>query len=61
MLAVYSTMIKADLHINTIIVVFGGFVVSTMFAVIWRHHYNQSRGDSLHLIGMKAKAKHKLP
>jgi len=61
MLAVYSTMIKADLHINTIIVVFGGFVVSTMFAVIWRHHYNQSRGDSLHLIGMKAKAKRKLP
>jgi MFS family permease len=61
MLAVYSTMIKADLHINTIIVVFGAFVVSTMFAVIWRHHYNQSRGDSLHLIGMKAKAKHKLP
>lgn len=61
MLAVYSTMIKADLHINTIIVVFGAFVVSTMFAVIWRHHYNQSRGDSLHLIGMKAKAKRKLP
>ena len=61
MLAVYSTMIKADLHINTIIVAFGAFVVSTMFAVIWRHHYNQSRGDSLHLIGMKAKAKHKLP
>jgi len=61
MLAVYSTMIKADLHINTIIVVFGAFVVSTMFAVMWRHHYNQSRGDSLHLIGMKAKAKHKLP
>jgi MFS family permease len=61
MLAVYSTMIKADLHINTIIVVFGAFVVSTMFAVIWRHRYNQSRGDSLHLIGMKAKAKHKLP
>jgi MFS family permease len=61
MLAVYSTMIKADLHINTIIVVFGAFVVSTMFAVIWRHRYNQSRGDSLHLIGMKAKAKRELP
>jgi len=61
MLAVYSTMIKADLHINTIIVVFGAFVVSTMFAVMWRHHYNQSRGDSLHLIGMKAKAKRKFP
>ena len=52
MLAVYSAMIKADFHINTIIVAFGAFVVVTMLAVIQRHRYNQSRGDSLHLIGM---------
>jgi len=52
MLAIYSAMIKADLHINTIIVIFGAFVASTMFAVIRRHQYNQSQGDSLHLIGM---------
>jgi MFS transporter, LPLT family, lysophospholipid transporter len=53
MLAIYSAMIKADLHINTIIVAFGVFVVVAMLAVIMRHRYNQSRGDSLHLIGMK--------
>jgi len=53
MLAIYSAMIKADLHINTIIVSFGAFVVVTMLVVIQRHRYNQSRGDSLHLIGMQ--------
>jgi MFS family permease len=53
MLAIYSAMIKADFHINVIIVAFGTFVVVAMLAVILRHRYNQSRGDSLHLIGMK--------
>jgi phosphatidylglycerophosphate synthase len=53
MLAIYSAMIKADVHINTIIVAFGAFVVVSMLAVILRHRYNQSRMDSLHLIGMK--------
>src|SRR6266853_768227 len=53
MLALYSAMIKADVHINTIIVSFGTFVVAAMLAVMLRHRYNQSRGDSLHLIGMK--------
>src|SRR6266571_4191665 len=53
MLAIYSAMIKADVHINTIIVAFGTFVVLAMLAVMLRHRYNQSRGDSLHLIGMK--------
>jgi len=53
MLAIYSAMIKANVHINTIIVAFGAFVVLAMGAVMLRHRYNQSRGDSLHLIGMK--------
>ncbi len=53
MLAIYSAMIKADAHINTIIVAFGTFVMLAMLAVMLRHRYNQSRGDSLHLIGMK--------
>jgi hypothetical protein len=52
MLAIYASMIKADLHINVIIVIFGAFVALTMLAVMLRHRYNQSRGDSLHLIGM---------
>src|SRR5207245_9013357 len=30
MLAIYSAMIKADVHINTIIVAFGTFVVAAM-------------------------------
>jgi MFS transporter, LPLT family, lysophospholipid transporter len=53
MLAIYSAMIKASLYINTIILAFGSFVVITMFAVILRHRHNQSKSDSLHLIGMK--------
>jgi len=53
MLAAYSAMIKANLHINTIIVAFGAFVVVTMLAVIRRFQNNQRQGDSLHLIGME--------
>jgi MFS family permease len=53
MLAIYSAMIKASFHINTIILGFGSFVVVTMFAVMLRHRYNQAKSDSLHLIGMK--------
>lgn len=52
MLALYAAMIKADFHINFIIVMFGLFVSLTMTAVIQRHRYNQAKGDSLHLIGM---------
>ena len=52
MLALYSAMIKADYHINTIIIIFGGFVSLTMIAVIQRHKYNQSKSNNLHLIGM---------
>ena len=52
MLALYSAMIKADYHINTIIICFGGFVSLTMIGVIRRHRYNQSKFNSLHLIGM---------
>jgi MFS transporter, LPLT family, lysophospholipid transporter len=52
MLAIYAAMIKADVHINTIIVMFGSFVSSALLLVILRHRYNQRRGDSLHLIGM---------
>jgi MFS transporter, LPLT family, lysophospholipid transporter len=61
MLAAYSAMIKASFHINTIIVAFGTFVVVTMLGVIVRHRYNQSKGDSLHLIGMKTSPKRGYP
>src|SRR5215470_11238270 len=52
MLAIYSAMIKASLHINVIIIAFGSFVVVTMLGVMVRHRRNQASGDSVHLIGM---------
>jgi MFS family permease len=52
MLALYSTMIKADLQIDVIVVCFGLFVASTMAGVMQRHKYNQSRFDSTRLIGI---------
>jgi MFS transporter, LPLT family, lysophospholipid transporter len=53
MLALYALMIRADFGINTIIVMFGVFVCLTMLMVMRLHKYNQSREDSLHLIGME--------
>jgi len=53
MLALYALMIRADFGINTIIVLFGVFVCLTMLLVIRLHKYNQSRQDSLHLIGIE--------
>ena len=52
MLALYAAMIKADVGIHWIIVLFGVFVSLTMYLVILRHRANQRRKDSLHLIGM---------
>ncbi|MBE0615309.1 MAG: lysophospholipid transporter LplT [Burkholderiales bacterium] len=53
MLALYALMIRADFGINTIIVLFGTFVSLTMLMVIRLHKHNQSREDSLHLIGIE--------
>ena len=53
MLALYALMIRADFGINTIIVLFGTFVSLTMLLVIRLHKHNQSREDSLHLIGIE--------
>jgi MFS transporter, LPLT family, lysophospholipid transporter len=53
MLALYALMIRANFGINTIIVMFGVFVCITMMMVIRLHKYNQSREDSLHLIGIE--------
>lgn len=51
MLALYSILIKSGLGTVTIMVMFGCFVGFSMLGVIFRHHYNQSKEDSLHLIG----------
>ncbi|MBI2318326.1 MAG: lysophospholipid transporter LplT [Betaproteobacteria bacterium] len=53
MLAIYSGMIATNLGVHAIMVIFGLFVAGTMVLVMLRHRYNQSRGDSLHLIGME--------
>jgi MFS family permease len=58
MLAGYAGMIKADLSIRTVILMFGIFVSVTMFMVVLRHRHNQSRGDTLHLIGMEKPHSH---
>jgi hypothetical protein len=61
MLAVYSAMIRASLHINTIIVAFGAFVVLAMLGVMLRHRRNQAKGDLVHLIGMKTSRRRSYP
>jgi MFS transporter, LPLT family, lysophospholipid transporter len=53
MLAVYALMIRMDLSVDVIIVVFGLCVSGIMLLIIQRHRTNQRRGDSLHLIGME--------
>jgi MFS transporter, LPLT family, lysophospholipid transporter len=61
MLAAYSAMIRSNLHINVIIVGFGGFMALTMLAVIQRHRRNQRESDLLHLIGMKTSVQRDYP
>ena len=51
MLALYAVLIRADVHINTVIVLFGSFVALTMLGVIRLHRANQARFDSVALIG----------
>lgn len=41
MLGLYSFLIKFDVHVNTVILMFGGFVMTSMTLVILRHHYAQ--------------------
>lgn len=55
MLSVYAVLILFEVHIYVVIVAFGLFV-SIMMALIRRWHLlNQSKADSLHLIGAKKK------
>ncbi len=56
MLALYALMISMKLSIYVVIVMFGLFVSCSMLMVRKRHLYNQSRGDSMHLIGMEKPA-----
>jgi LPLT family lysophospholipid transporter-like MFS transporter len=51
MLAIYAALIRADLHVNVVIWLFGGFIALSMIAVIRLHRANQRRFDSVALIG----------
>jgi hypothetical protein len=51
MLGLYTTLIGARLRIETIIVLFGCFIVIAMALVMLRHRYNQRQFDSVALIG----------
>ncbi len=55
LLAVYAIMVSLNLHTHAIIVIFGLFVASTMYAVMLKHKANQKIFDSVSLIG---EAKH---
>jgi MFS transporter, LPLT family, lysophospholipid transporter len=50
MLALYAAMIRADLSIYTVIVMFGLFVSTSMVLVRKRHQINLAKGDLLHTI-----------
>ena len=53
MLSLYALLIWFDVHIYTVIILFGLFVSMTMIMVRKWHLNNQSKQDSLHLIGMQ--------
>ena len=53
MLLMYAALIWFDVHIYTVIVAFGAFVSVTMIMVRKWHSLNQSKQDSLYLIGEK--------
>ena len=58
MLAGYAVMIRADLSITIVILVFGFFVSGSMALVLLRHRRNLARGDLMHLIGSDDKHVH---
>ena len=55
MLGLYALLIRAEVPIAYVIVLFGGFVALTMLVVMRVHAANQRRFDSVALIG---RAKH---
>jgi hypothetical protein len=51
MLMLYALMVKLNLNVNTVIVLFGLFVSGTMMLAMRKHARNQREHDSLALIG----------
>lgn len=53
MLSIYALLIFFEVHIHVVIVLFGVFMTIIMALVRKWHNYNQSKEDSLHLIGTR--------
>ncbi len=53
MLSIYAVLIYFEVHIYVVIVLFGLFMTLIMALVRRWHQYNQSKEDSLHLIGTR--------
>jgi len=53
MLLLYALLIWLDVHIYVVIILFGAFVSISMTIIRKWHLTNQSKEDSLHLIGMR--------
>ncbi|MBN9426136.1 MAG: lysophospholipid transporter LplT [Burkholderiales bacterium] len=53
MLGLYALLIRLELHVYTVIVLFGGFVALAMIGVMRLHKANQRRFDSVALIGQQ--------
>ena len=51
MLGLYALLVRLELGVNVVIVIFGAFVALTMLAVIRLHQANQRKFDSVALIG----------
>ena len=51
MLGLYAIMVKLKLEVNTVIVIFGLFVVGSLLLVMRWHALNQKKFDSVALIG----------
>ncbi len=50
MVGLYAFMIREGISVNRAVVLFGVFMSGAMLLVLWRHLYNQSKGDAMHLI-----------
>ncbi|MDY7578653.1 lysophospholipid transporter LplT [Herbaspirillum sp. RTI4] len=51
MLVLYSFMVRFDLNVNIVILMFGVFVAGLMYLIMRKHTANQREHDSLALIG----------
>jgi MFS family permease len=58
MVGLYAVMIHQGVSVNRAVVLFGLCMSGAMLLVMWRHQYNQSQGDSLHLIADDVEHKH---